>query len=89
MKNSVLLLLTLLFISCHSEKKKDFGSEKVNDSIGHYFLESQNLKHNLSDRLKAIDRALELSRNDMSQQLTAKLGYQKIGFIILWDIMIA
>lgn len=77
LKNSVVLFLTVLFISCFSEKENDLETEKVNDSINYYFLESQDLKLKLTDRLAAINNALEISRKVKEQKIVAQLAYQK------------
>nr|WP_299214964.1 tetratricopeptide repeat-containing sensor histidine kinase [uncultured Allomuricauda sp.] len=77
MKHSILLLLIVLFISCYSEKGNDLEVEKVNDSISYYFLESQNLKLKLDERLRAINKAIEISKKVKGQEIIGQLSYQK------------
>ncbi|MCL6267782.1 tetratricopeptide repeat-containing sensor histidine kinase [Flagellimonas myxillae] len=77
MKHSLLLLLIVVSISCCTKKGDDLKAEKVNDSISHYFLESQDLKLKLDERLRAINKALEISRKVRDQEIMGQLAYQK------------
>lgn len=76
MKNYLLFLLVLL-ISCNWEKTNKANSLIKEDNPSYYFLKSQDLNLEVTDRLKAVNKAIEMTGGIDSHGFSGQLAYYK------------
>ncbi|MFX0555626.1 hypothetical protein ACOCEA_02450 [Maribacter sp. CXY002] len=76
MKN-YLLLLTVLLISCNRDKTNKPNTFIEKDSPSYYFLKSQDMKLEATDRLKAVNKAIEMTGGLDSHGFSGQLAYHK------------
>lgn len=77
MKKSFPLIITLILISCFSGKEDSLEAEKRSVEIDFFYRKSQDVSLKLDDRLKAINKAIEISKKHNREVVSARLAYQK------------
>ncbi len=77
MKKSFPLIITLILISCFSGKEDSLEAEKRSVEIDFFYRKSLDVSLKLDDRLKAINKAIEISKKHNREVVSARLAYQK------------
>lgn len=71
------MLFAVLLISCHINEPDESEISTGKDSAGYYFVVSQDMTIEVSDRLKAINKAIKLSGGLGSFGFSGQLAYHK------------